>query len=158
MHTHTCIYTYGLFRWWQWSAVENELTWNTAPLMAETTNAQSALFLTMPTAVEYCGVIHCRAFASLSILYSALDSILFIVLWSYEISSSPPHSILGIQIPVHNIDRKFNHGHFTLVLEPTLVLAWVVQRYVCPQTVPHIVSVWEFWSYPCVQVQATWGA
>ena len=34
--------------------------------------------MTLPTVVAYCGVIHCRAFATLSILYGALDSILFI--------------------------------------------------------------------------------
>ena len=32
---------------------------------------------------------------------------------------------------------------------------WVFQRHVCPQTVPHTVFVWEFWSHPCLQhVQA----
>ena len=64
----------GLFRPWRRSAAESELSRNTAPLMAETTNARSAGFLTMPTAVEYCGIIHCGAFASLSILLGACDS------------------------------------------------------------------------------------
>ena len=89
-------------------AVENELSWNTAPLMAETTNVRSALFLTMPTVVEYCGIIHCGAFASLSIPYGAQDFILFISLCSYENNSSPPHWIPGNHIPVCNIDKKKN--------------------------------------------------
>ena len=67
--------TYGLFSRWQQSAVENELSWNTMSLMAETSNTQLARFLTVPAVVEYCGVIHRGAFASLSSLYSALDSI-----------------------------------------------------------------------------------
>ena len=104
------------FRWCRQSAAENEISWNTAPLMAET-NAWSARFLTMPTVVEYCGVIHC---ASLSSLYDTLDSILFIVLCSHENSSSPSHSTLDNHIPDHNIDRKFHHGRFTLVLEMKL--------------------------------------
>ena len=66
------------------SAGENALYWNTAPHIIETTNARSALFLTIPAVVEYCGVIHCRAFPSLSILYVALDSILFTALCSHE--------------------------------------------------------------------------
>ena len=98
----------------------NGLSLNTAPLMAETTNGRWALFLTMPSVVDYCGVIHCRAFASLSVLYGTLDSILFIVLFSHENSSSPPHSILGSYIPVRNINRKFHYGRFTLVLEAKL--------------------------------------
>ena len=70
----------------------------------------------MPTVVEYCGVIHCGTFASLSILYGALDSVLFIALCSHENSSSPSHSIPGSHIPVCNIDRKFHHGrvHWSL--------------------------------------------
>ena len=90
-----------------WSAADNELSWITAPFMNETTNAQSARFLTVPTVVEYCGAIHCGAIASLSILYGALDSILFIALCSFENCSSPSYSILGNHIPVGNIDRKF---------------------------------------------------
>ena len=74
--------------------------------MAETTSGRLARFLTRPTVVEYSGVIHCGAFPSLSILYSALDSILFIALCSHENSSSPPHSTLGNHIPVCYIDRK----------------------------------------------------
>ena len=90
------------------------------PLMSETTNARSARFLTMPSVVEYCGVIHCRAFASLSILYGTLDSILFIALCSNENSSSPPHLIMGNHIPVCHIDRKLYHGRFTLVFDAKL--------------------------------------
>ena len=41
---------------------KNEFYWNIAKLMAETGNARSARFLTMPTVVEYCGVIHCGPF------------------------------------------------------------------------------------------------
>ena len=110
---------YGLFRWRR-SAAESDLSWNTAPLMAETTNARLAQFLTMLTVVEYCG-----GFASLSSLYGTLDSILFIVVCSHKNSSSPPHSILilGNHIPVRNIDRKFHHGRFTLVLEVKLGLS-----------------------------------
>ena len=111
---------YGLFRRWRQSAAENELSWNTAPLMAETTNARSVRFLTMPIVGECCAVIHCGAFASLSILYGALDSILFTALCSYENSSSPPHSILDNHIPVSNTDRKLHHGRITLVLEAKL--------------------------------------
>ena len=87
------------------------------PLMAETTKAQSGWFLTRPSVAEHCGVIHCGTFASLSILYSALDSILFTALCSHENSSSPPHSILGNHIPVCNIDRELHHGCFILALE-----------------------------------------
>ena len=101
-------------------AAESELSSNTVPLMSETTNARSARFLTMSTVVEYCGVIHCGALASLSILYGSLDSILFIALCSNENSSSPPHSIMGNHNPVCNIDRKLYHGCFTLVLDAKL--------------------------------------
>ena len=97
-------------------------------------NNQLAWFLKMPAVVEYCGVIHCGAFVSLTVIYGALDSIPFIALCSYENSSSPPHSILGNNIPVHNIDGKFDHMHFTLVLEATLRLSNVT----CALTVPHI--------------------
>ena len=71
------------------TAAENELSWNAAPLMAETTNAQSARFLIMPTVVEYCEVIHCGEFASLSILCSAGLS-----RRCHENSSSQSHSML----------------------------------------------------------------
>ena len=113
-------YIYCLFRRWWWSAAENELSWNTALLTAETTNARVARFLTIPTGEEYSGVIHCGAFVFLFVLYSALDSILFIALCSHENSSSPLHWILGNHIPVCNTDRKFYHGRFTLVLEVKL--------------------------------------
>ena len=88
--------------------------------MAGTTDARAARYLTIPTAVEYCGVLHCGAFASMSILYGALDSILFIAVCSFENISSPPHSILDNHIPVRNIDRKFHPGRFKLVLEAKL--------------------------------------
>ena len=143
--------------------------------MAETTNARSARFLAMPTVVGYCGVSHplrgicvfvyslrwhlclCLfstvAFVSLSILYGALDSVHFIAFCFHENSSSPPNSILGNHIPVCNIDRKFHHGHFTLVLGAKLGSSNVTCAL---STIPHIVSVWEFWSCPCAQcVQAT---
>ena len=100
--------------------MENESSWNTPALMAETTNVRLVRILTMPTVVEYCGVNHCGAFASLSSLYSALDAVLFIALCSNENSSSPPHLILGNHIPVRNIDGNFCQGHFTLVLEGKL--------------------------------------
>ena len=60
------------------------------------------------------------AFACLSLLYGALDTILFIVLCSHENNSSPPHSTLGTPIQVRNLDRKVNHGRFILVLEAKL--------------------------------------
>ena len=63
---------------------------------------------------------HYGAFTSLSSLYGMLDTILFIALCSCENSCSPPLLILGNHIPVLNIDRKFLHGHFTLVLEAKL--------------------------------------
>ena len=108
---------YGFFRL---SAAQNELSWNTAPLMAETTTARSAQYLTMPTVVDYCGVMHCGTFASLSSLYSAMNSMFLIALCCHDNSSSPPHSILGNHIPVRHIDRNFHHGRFTLVLEAKL--------------------------------------
>ena len=52
-------------------------------LMAETTNARFARFLTMPTVVECCVVIHCGAFVSLSVLYGVLDSV--ILFWLHYI-------------------------------------------------------------------------
>ena len=113
-----CIYC--LFRRWRRSAAENGLCWNIVPLMVEKNISRSARFLTMPTVVEYFGIIHCGAFASLSVIYGALDSILFIALCSHENSSSPPHSILGNHIPVCDNDRKLYHGRLTLVLEAKL--------------------------------------
>ena len=139
-------------RWETYMAYrKNEFSWITEPLMAETTSARSSQFLTMPTIAQHRGVIQCGACSSLSSLYGALHSNLFIALCSHENSSSPHHAILGNHIPVRNIDRTFQHGRVTLVLEA------VVQRDVCPQTVPHTVSGWELWRYPCAQrVQATW--
>ena len=91
------------------------------PLMAETTNNYVIGTVSgMPTVVEYCGVIHCGTFASLSILYGALDSVLFIALCSHENSSSPSHSIPGNHIPVCNIDRKFHHGRLQWSLKGSL--------------------------------------
>ena len=86
--------------------------------MAGTTNARSARFL--PTSSSILWSQPLWAFASLSVLYGTLDSILSIACCPYENSSSPPHSILGNHIPARNIDRKFHHGLLTLVLEARL--------------------------------------
>ena len=67
----------GLYCQCRWLAVENEWSWNTAPLMTNTTNARLAWFLTISRVVEYCG----GAFASLSSLYCAeLNSLGFLFL------------------------------------------------------------------------------
>ena len=115
--------------------------------MAEATNARSARFLTMPTVVECCGVRHCGEIVFLSILYGELDSILCISLCSYENSNSPPRLIVGNHTPDRNIDRKFHHGRFTLVLEAKLGSSNITCALRRRQF--HIVSVWEFWSPTC---------
>ena len=118
IYIYIYIYTYiwGLFRWQRRSAAENELSWNTAPIMAKTNNARPAWFLTMPTVAEYCGIIHWGAVASLSVLYDTLDYILFIDLCSHEniLLNTCSH------VPVCIVDRKLYNGRLTLVLETKL--------------------------------------
>lgn len=82
-------------------------------------------------------------------LTSTEQSILLIAVCTRVNSSSSPQSIPGNRITVCNIDTKFHDGRSKLVLEVKLVS--LTQCYACSQTVFHIVSIWEFWSYPCAQ-------
>lgn len=100
------------------------------------------------------GVIYSGTFTYLFRLYGTLDSILFIVLCSRLNNISP--SQLDPRQPLPSSQHPSKIPSWTFYSGPWSE-AWGIQRYTCPQTVPHMIPIWKFWIYPWAQRPQSWN-